>query len=144
MTELDLSSTCLCACGNLRRATRVLTQYYDEALKPIKLRVTQFSVLANIARNGPLTVSQLAELMLMDQTTMTRNLSQLEKQNFIQRITGADQRTRVLMLTEAGQAVLENAYPYWKQAQAQLESGMGPERLKGLLKEMSVLTKLAQ
>ena len=73
----------LCACFNLRKAMRTVTHLYDEALKPAGLRATQFTVLASTRNLGPVSVNQLAEKMVMDRTTLTRNLKPLERDGLI-------------------------------------------------------------
>jgi len=142
MTQLDLNQTRRCLCGNLRATSRTLTQLYDEALKPAGLRTTQFTLLVNIARSGPVAVGQLAETLLMDQTTLTRNLRPLERQGWVARSIGADQRTRLLVLTAPGNEVLGKAYPFWEQVQAQVAERLGQERLKAFLKELVALNTL--
>ena len=64
----------VCACANLRRATRLVTQSYDAALRPVGLRVTQFTILAVLAKRGQMRQSKLADILGMDGTTLTRNL----------------------------------------------------------------------
>ncbi len=144
MNEADLSRTRRCACGNLRRATRALTQYYDDALRPSGVLITQFSVLMNVARSGPLALTQLADLMVMDRTTLTRNLQPLQKEGWLEVKPGQDQRTRVVGLTEQGESALLKAMPYWEQAQERITDRFGQDRLSLLLKELAVLTTLAQ
>lgn len=143
MNDLDLARTRRCVCGNLRGASRAITQIYDEALQPCGLRITQFSLLSTIARLEPIAVSKLAETLVLDQTTTTHNLKLLERQGWIERTTGQDQRTRFLVLTEAGQQILEKAFPLWEEAQARVVNGFGQERYRNLLKELIALTNTA-
>lgn len=142
MPVADLAKTRRCACGNIRRTARALTRFYDEIMQPAGMSITQFSLLANIARAGSITTSQLAEVLVMDQTTVTRNLKSLESQSWITREVGQDQRTRLLRLTEAGQTALEGAMPCWEQAQAQVIERFGQDRLINLLKELSALAEI--
>jgi DNA-binding MarR family transcriptional regulator len=142
MEAVDLARTRRCACGNLRRTTRALTQFYDEILQPSGVRITQFSLLANIARAGSITVTQLGEMLVMDQTTVTHSLRLLEKQGWVRRTVGKDKRTRYLTLTEQGEAALGRALPYWEQAQTQVVERFGSERFVTLLKELSALAEL--
>ncbi len=139
MSQPDIARVKFCACGNLRRATRELTQYYDEYLQPSGIRITQFTFLINLAREGALTVTQLADKLAMDQTTVTCNLRLLEKDGLIERKTGQDQRTRIVTLTAQGQQALARAIPFWEQAQAQIVAEFGQERLQNVLKEVSAM-----
>ena len=97
----------VCACFNLRKATRVVTQLYDEALKPAGLRSTQFAVLAATRALGPVSVNQLAEWIVMDRTTLTRNLKPLERDGLIAVRAGDDLRVRQVSLTAKGRKTLE-------------------------------------
>src|SRR5206468_2112465 len=115
----------LCAAGNLRRTTRALTQLYDDMLQPSGLRITQFSLLVNIGRIEQATIGQLAELLIIDRTTLTRNLRVLEKDGLLETVDGGDQRTHTVRLTVKGERALAKALPLWEQAQARIVSGVG-------------------
>jgi hypothetical protein len=92
-----------CVCNTLRMATRAVTQLYDDVLRPSGLRVTQFSILAAIARLGEAGVSQLADALAIEQTTMTRSLTLLERDARIERAPHADARVKSMRLTAAGE-----------------------------------------
>jgi DNA-binding MarR family transcriptional regulator len=112
-----------CACSTLRRATRAVTAAYDRALAPAGLRVTQFSVLRTLARKGPLTVTGLAAETALDRSTMGRNLNPLERDGLVKLEVGErDHRERVVHLTAAGQAAIDAALPYWRDAQQAVAS----------------------
>ena len=106
-----------CICANLRRATRAVTKLYDEALKPAGLKVTQFGLLGSIMALGSPTLSELAEAMVVDRTTLTRNLEILEARGLVLSEEGADRRERRLRLTQEGGAAISAAYPLWQAAQ---------------------------
>jgi len=134
-----------CACGNIRRATRSLTQYYDGILKPSGIRATQFSVLLNIALNEGITIGDLAELLVMDQTTVTRNLTALKRTDFIEFAPrDKDARKKCLRLTSSGQAKLAEAMPLWEAAQKRIEDDLGPDRFREMLILFSHLTTLTK
>ena len=122
-----------CTCFNLRKAARAVTQLYDEALQSSGLRGTQFSLLAALNHMGSATVSDLARAMVMDRTTLTRNLRPLEKQGWIEIVPGKDRRTRQLALTSSGRKTLKQAMPLWKKAQKQMVTLLGRQRWTGLL-----------
>lgn len=123
-----------CVCAAIRRAGRTITRRYDAILKPVGLKITQFSMLANIGRNPGISVSRLAELLLMDQTTVTRNLGVLEKAGYVQLLqTDADRRSKRVEITAAGRDKMAQARPYWQQAQREIEGELGGERITALL-----------
>lgn len=106
-----------CVCNTLRMATRVVTQLYDDVLRPSGLRVTQFSILAAIARLGEANLRQLEEALAIDQTTLTRSLGLLERYGLTERVAHPDRRIRAMRLTARGRAVLRTARPLWSRAQ---------------------------
>ena len=125
--EQDLSEMASCACFNLRKTARAITQYYEKILAPSGLKATQLSLLAVLQASGPIAISQLAERLLMDRTTLTRNLKPLERDGLILTAPGADQRTRLVQLTAEGQQRLLAALPYWKEAHDSVKSRMGQD-----------------
>jgi DNA-binding MarR family transcriptional regulator len=144
MEPQDLKHVRLCAAGNLRRTTRALTQLYDELLQPSGLRATQFSLLVNIGREGQATIGRLSETMIIDRTTLTRNLRVLEKDGLIETAPGADQRTHPVRLSQKGKRALARALPYWEQAQSRIVAGLGEEKFRALLRDLYTLAELAQ
>lgn len=143
-TALDLTKVHLCACANLRRTVRVLTQFYDETLRSSGLRATQFSTLVVIAKRSPLSMNQLATLLGMERTTLTRNLSPLKQQGLIAITAGRDQRTRLVTLTPRGRTALKRAVPLWEQAQERIAKGLGAERFRTVLDHLSAIESLTQ
>jgi DNA-binding MarR family transcriptional regulator len=133
-----------CAGFNLRKATRAVSQLYDEMLRPAGIRGTQYSLLVVLQMRGPVTVSRLAEHAVMDRTTLTRNLEVLEKQGLVLVEAGEDRRTRIASLTGDGRAVLLQAYPLWEQAQSRIREALSGERLHALLEELSALVAASQ
>ena len=126
----------VCACFNLRKATRVVTQLYDEALKPAGLRPTQFTVLAATRALGPVSVNQLADWIVTDRTTLTRNLKPLERDGLIAVRPGDDLRVRQVSLTAKGRKALERAYPMWESVQARLREQLGDARVDQMLVDL--------
>ena len=133
-----------CAVLNLRRAARAVTSRYEDEMRPLGLKATQFSLLVASALRGPINVSQLAELMVMDRTTLTRNLKPLQKQGLLQVVPGRDRRTRAVTLTAAGEKRLEQALPLWERAQHTVVEGLGQERFAGLLGDLQQTVDVAR
>ena len=133
-----------CACGNIRRTDRVLSQFYDEILAPSGLYVTQFTTLATLAEAAaPISINHLAELLVMDRTTLTRNLELLRKQHLVRIEEGQDRRMRLVFLTQEGEQALRRAWPLWQEAQARIERALGRERFEGLLADLSAVLAAA-
>jgi MarR family transcriptional regulator, organic hydroperoxide resistance regulator len=130
-----------CLCAVIRKAGRILTKQYDAYLKPSGLKITQFSMLANIARNPAITVSELATLLFMDQTTVSRNLRVLERSRYIHLEPDvADQRIKRIQISDEGMSKMDEARPLWEEAQSDMERVLGRhgiDKLLGSLKEMA-------
>lgn len=122
-----------CTSFNLRKATRVVTHLYDEMLKPSGLRSTQYSLLTVLSLGRSETISNLADKLVMDRTTLTRNLKPLQTQGWIKRVPGEDRRTRTWAITPQGRKVLVRALPLWQQAQKDTVNLLGKEQWDGLL-----------
>lgn len=131
-----------CACGRLRRATRALTQLYDDAMAPAGLRLTQFSLLRTLARDGPLTISELAARQLLDRTALSRNLDPLLEMGLVDVIRGRDARTKHVALSRKGSAALRAAEPYWMRAQKEVAKRIGTEKLDALIATLGELEAL--
>jgi DNA-binding MarR family transcriptional regulator len=126
-----------CVCAALRRATRLITRKYDRYLLPTGLRVTQYSLLANIIRNPDITVSNLSNLLAMEQTTTTRNLQVLKKAGLIRLAQErADQRTKTIRISAHGRKTFERARPFWAKAQREVEQLIGASGVNQLLKSL--------
>lgn len=122
-----------CACLNLRKANRALTRFYDKMLSPTGIRSTQLPILTAIALSGPVTVSHLAYLTVMDLSTLTRNLKFLKEKKLIQVRPGRDKRVREAFLTEKGAQSILQAHPLWQEAQSQIREKIGPSKIQQLL-----------
>src|SRR3989442_2749730 len=130
----------VCTCFRLRSLTRRVTQLYDQALAPSGLTVTQYSLLAHALREGAApTLSELAQLLYTDRTTLTRNLKPLADAGLIKVGDGADARSKAVLVTAKGRSALQAARPLWKAAQARLRAQAGDRRLAalhGLIEEL--------
>jgi DNA-binding MarR family transcriptional regulator len=122
-----------CACANLRRAGRVVTRYYDAMLRPSGLEVSQFTLLQALNETGEISQKQLAALLEIDSTTLTRTLAPLREKGWLHSKAGADRRELRLSLTAAGKRKYEAAVPYWEKAQKGLERSLGKEGLNRLI-----------
>src|SRR5262245_18807993 len=108
-----------CNCLEVREAARHVTQFYDRFLVPVGLRTTQFALLAQLKRLGPMTINALAVHLVMDRTTLGRNILPLRRDGLITVVKGrSDGRSKQLSLTHAGAKRLRAALKAWAQAQA--------------------------
>lgn len=139
----ELTQCTGCACFNLRKAARVVTQVYDQMLRPAGIRTTQFSLLVAISMLGSPTVSRLAEVSVMDRTTLTRNLEVLKKQGLVDISRGNDRRTRIVNVTRAGRNALEEALPLWEQAQSRVVKALGESRWQSLRDHLSAIVAIS-
>ncbi|WP_371373160.1 MarR family winged helix-turn-helix transcriptional regulator [Sporomusa aerivorans] len=119
-----------CLCLNIRRASRAVTDFYENVLEPSGIKVTQFSLLRHLEMVEPATISKLAETMRIDRTTLNRNMKPLLEAGLIAVNTGQDPRSRLVTLTKAGQLALKHAAELWEQAQASLQEYLGVNDIK--------------
>jgi DNA-binding MarR family transcriptional regulator len=120
-----------CTCGSLRKASRRISQFYDTALAPVGIKSTQFSILAEVDRgslDGPLTMCELATVMVMDRSTLGHNLRPLERDELLSlRLTPDDRRKRYVALTRKGKTTLHRARRLWRTAEARFEKIFGKQ-----------------
>jgi DNA-binding MarR family transcriptional regulator len=133
-----------CTCTHIRKAARVITQFYDTFLQPSGLRMTQFIVLVVVALSEQETVMRLAEKLAMDRSALARSLKSLEDQGLLIVEPGSDRRTRLVRLTEQGRQSLTRTLPSWRQAQEQLVTRFGEEQARLLLAELKSVESLSK
>jgi DNA-binding MarR family transcriptional regulator len=122
-----------CNCLALRQATRHVTQFYDQCLTPVGVRATQYSILARLSRKGPLTINALAAELVMDRTTLGRNIRPLQRDGLVAIGPGeTDRRKKELRLTPAGSSRFAAAQSEWTKARADFERAFGVRRAKAL------------
>lgn len=133
-----------CYCGSLRQVTRVITQLYDRYLKPAGMITAQFSLLRFVVANRGARTSDLAKALLIDTSTLTRTLANLESIGWIAREISEDRRERRWVITREGGKRLDRAIPLWEQAQAELDEKIGSADMRRLARTVSEISaKLA-
>jgi DNA-binding MarR family transcriptional regulator len=133
-----------CACFNIRKAARAISQIYDEALQPVGLRSTQYSLLTAISYVGQDGIAALAEVLATDRTTLSRNLRPLLEHGWVESAATSDKRKRSFELTPEGRSRLNAAVPLWEAAQERIADGLGEEsfeRLRALANDIAALAK---
>jgi DNA-binding MarR family transcriptional regulator len=117
---LEVRDACLCL--HVQRAARALARRFDEALRPVELTSGQFSLLTSLNRPEPPTIGSVARLLAMDRTTLTANLKPLERRGLLKiAVDKEDKRSRRLIITAVGRALLHKAYPIWKETHVGVE-----------------------
>ena len=121
-----------CACFNLRKISRVVTQVFEDVFRNegIDLKGTQYSLLVNVFAYGPVPITKLAEILVMDRTSLARNLKPLDNKGLLIIKSGKDKRTKMVEITASGKQVLSNAYPHWKTAQKRVVNEIGRKNWK--------------
>ncbi|UCO96757.1 MarR family winged helix-turn-helix transcriptional regulator [Metapseudomonas lalkuanensis] len=122
-----------CLCTKLRRATRNVTRLYDDALEGVGVNVAQYSLLKNLTRLDQPSITSLAEALGLDRSTLGRNLKVLEGKGLVHLEGGEDQRNRLVSLTPAGRACLDEALQAWEQVQVRLGQRIGLEKRAELM-----------
>jgi DNA-binding MarR family transcriptional regulator len=131
-----------CLCGALRQASRAVSRLYDQELRDIGLRTTQYSLLQLLRRSGEVRQRDLAELTLHDETTLTRNLRPLVDAGWVAVRTGEDRREKWLKITDGGVAKLEQARPAWERAQTRMQALLPKGTWQGLLAILPEIARL--
>ena len=132
----------VCACTSFRKASRAVTQLFDEALQPSGLRSTQLILLLEIAIAEPATVPRLARKLVMDPSTVTRNLQPLVKRGLLASLAG--DRNQTFRLTARGRETLERAVPLWERTQTAFVERLGAERWQAMLRDLSEAVSIAR
>jgi DNA-binding MarR family transcriptional regulator len=132
-----------CICYLVRRTARTVTNAYDKALSSTGLRVTQFGLLGAIFQNSVASVSQLGELLGLDQTTVTRNLMLLEESGLVERVAHHDPRVKLLKLTSKGKQKVQKAYLCWREIQEQIRSPISEQEWRQFKETLRTIENLS-
>ena len=133
-----------CTCAMLRRTSRRVTQAYDRALRPSGLKLTQYSVLATVQRTGPITITDLAERLALDRTTLTRNLRPLVTSALVTIDSGHDARSRAVRTTARGKAAYQKARPLWHKAERLFRDTLGRAETSELRRLLDAAASVAK
>ena len=130
--EPDLSECAGCLCLASRRAARRITRSFDRLLRPHGLRVTQFTILVMLMLRGPLMISELAEKLGIERTTLSRNLALLDAAGWVRVRPSHDGRSRSISVTAKGRAVVAASMDAWREAQNSVAAAIGPSGVNAL------------
>ena len=145
-SDLDMYSeaTAACACSNFRRASRVITQLFDQALEPSGLRSTQLTILLEIAVAGTSTVPQLARRLSIERSTLQRNIQPLVRRGLMRIDSKKERRSQGLTLTSRGRKAVKDATPLWNRVQTGFVQQLGQKRWRRLREDLSTAVAAAK
>ena len=129
-----------CTGIRVRQVSRLLTRIYDECLRPVGIQETQFSMLLAVAAFGEegVTMNALAKTLVIDRTTLTRNIVPLENAGYLRVARSpTDARARVILITRSGERLIELAYPLWEEAQRKIRRALGAQRVETLRSQLA-------
>jgi DNA-binding MarR family transcriptional regulator len=141
LANLDLTGTGYCASLNFRRTSRIVTRMYDTAMQESGVRSTQFAILVGIAKLQPVAMGNLAKVLMLDSSTLTRSLRLLEKEGMIEISTRAAMSQRFLKLTHSGQKALQRSLPLWRAVHARFVAAVGADYWLKLRNELESIAK---
>ncbi|MEQ8991122.1 MAG: MarR family winged helix-turn-helix transcriptional regulator [Pseudomonadales bacterium] len=134
-----------CVSGNLHKTARAVSRLYADAMRPAGLARSQFAVLGHLERLGPVPVSELADRLYMERTTLTRNLSPLVDGGLVDRQPSPqDARVKLVAITDAGRAKLAEARGYWREAQARMLDSIGEDAWRKLEDQLRQLRRMVR
>jgi DNA-binding MarR family transcriptional regulator len=133
----------VCLCHHVRRAARAITRLFDEALQPTSLKASQFNILTAVAAGDLTSVAELSRVLVLDRTTLSRNLKPLRQDGYLTMDGGAGRRPDVVALTEAGRTILDQATDLWRKAQGDLTQRLGAGGAGQLLHSLEAAAKAA-
>jgi DNA-binding MarR family transcriptional regulator len=123
-----------CIAVRLRMLNRVVTNLYDEALRPLGLKVSQLNILVVTAKLGIAYPAEVCDLLQLDTSTLSRNAERMRAKRWLEAVPGDDARTQPFRLTAQGRRLLERAIPAWEKAQRQATEVLGDEGIAQLKK----------
>ena len=133
-----------CVCGNMRMATRAVTAIYNRHLRPAGQQATHMTVLWAVVAKREATVKDLAQTIVMDQTTLLRNLRILHRRGLVSMTVGDDRRQRIVAVTPAGRDQFAAALPHWQRAQKEIDAALGQGGVQSMNKKLLKLVSSIQ
>ena len=143
LANLDLTGTGYCASLNFRRTSRIVTRLYDTVMQESGVRSTQFAILVGIAKLQPVAMGTLANVLMLDSSTLTRSLRLLQKERMIEISKRSQMRRRFLKLTLSGQKALQRSLPLWRAAHQRFLAEVGADYWLKLRDELESIAKSA-
>ena len=142
LSQLDLTGTGSCASFNFRKTARAVTRFYDDALQESGIRSTQFAILVAIAKNQPISIGDVADLLVIDRTTLTRSLRLLQKEGLLTISARSSMRKRFLSLAPLGERAVARSLPVWRKAHDKFVASVGSADWVDLQSQLERLTQM--
>ncbi|HET7289709.1 MAG TPA: MarR family winged helix-turn-helix transcriptional regulator [Thermodesulfobacteriota bacterium] len=142
--NLKLAECLDCVCYEFRKTARFVINYYDTALKDADLKSNQFIILVSVGYLESPNFKKLAEFVGIDQSTLARNLTTVEKQKLVSVRAGKNRREKLISLTKKGERKLVSSFPLWKKAQGRLVDGLGTDNWKNIQKELTDVVSITK
>ena len=133
----------ICACFNIRKTSRIVTQIFNEGIKASGLSHSEYSILTALFGKTSISLGALAKIMVMDRTTLSRNLKPLLNQKLIEKMPGEDRRISLIAITPKGKKHLESAYPQWFKFQTLFLDHFGKEKWNQILEDLNEIVQVA-
>jgi DNA-binding MarR family transcriptional regulator len=143
IAEIAESTSAACISTRVRQLSRIITRVYDDALRPMGITASQFTLLTQLAQQDGITAVEIGHSLDIEKSTLSRNLKRLLALGHLTMDPPAGRRGRGLHLTPKGEGVIEKAYPVWKDAQTRTVRVMGPESRMTLDTLLTQAEKLA-
>jgi DNA-binding MarR family transcriptional regulator len=141
--EIAESTSAACISTRIRQLSRIITRVYDDALRPLGITASQFTLLTQLAQQDGITAVEIGHALDIEKSTLSRNLKRLLALGHITMDPPAGRRGRGLHLTPKGEGVIQRGFPVWKEAQSKTVRVMGPESRSTLDDLLSQAEKLA-
>jgi DNA-binding MarR family transcriptional regulator len=133
-----------CACRNIRMTARVTTKYFDKIFMKAGIKAAQFALLSDISSHENISINELADILLMDQTTVTRNVEILRKLGLVYVEPGKDLRKKYVSISGRGQDKLKVTMPLWLTAQENIIKEIGEDKYEQFLGTLNEIQKLTR
>jgi len=142
ITEIAENTSAACISTRIRQLSRIITRVYDDALRPLGITASQFTLLTQLAQQDGITAVEIGHALDIEKSTLSRNLKRLLQDGFLTMDPPAGRRGRGLHLTPKGEIVITQGFPVWREAQTRTIRVLGPESrslLDGLLTQAEKL-----
>jgi DNA-binding MarR family transcriptional regulator len=142
ISEIAESTSSTCISTRIRQLSRIITRIYDDAMRPLGITASQFTLLTQLAQQDGITAVEIGHTLDIEKSTLSRNLKRLLALGMITMDPPAGRRGRGLHLTPKGEVVIQQGYPVWREAQTRTIRVMGPESrstLDGMLTQAEKL-----
>jgi DNA-binding MarR family transcriptional regulator len=132
-----------CVAVRLRMLNRVVTNIYDDAFRPLDLKVSQMNILVAAAKLGTARPSDVCEHLHLDVSTLSRNVERMKARGWLEVVPAEDGRSQPFRLTPQGRRLLEKAMPAWSEAQERVKKVLGDGFVDQLNQAMKRVSKEA-